>query len=119
MDSVKIKITIGQKTALAILYDNPTSKEFVALFPLTLEMEDYNRTEKINLLTQRLTSENAPKGFDPSAGDITYYEPWGNIALFYKDFSYSNGLISLGKITLGLEAFAVNGAVTAKFELDK
>jgi hypothetical protein len=119
MDSMKIKITIGQKTALAILYDNPTSKEFMALFPLTLEMEDYNRTEKINLLTQKLTSENAPKGFDPSAGDITYYEPWGNIALFYKDFGYSNGLISLGKITSGLEAFAVIGTITAKFELDK
>ena len=119
MDSIKVKITIGQKTATAILYNNPTGNEFMSLFPLTLEMEDYNRTEKINLLSQKLTSEDAPKGFDPSAGDITYYEPWGNIALFYKDFGYSNGLISLGKITSGLEAFAVSGTVTVKFELDK
>jgi|ThiBio_1000_plan_1041568.scaffolds.fasta_scaffold03775_9 hypothetical protein len=119
MDSIKVKITIGQKTATAILYNNPTGKEFMSLFPLTLEMEDYNGTEKINLLPQKLTSEDAPKGFVPSAGDITYYEPWGNIALFYKDFGYSNGLISLGKITSGLEAFEVSGTVTAKFELDK
>ncbi|MFT3901788.1 MAG: cyclophilin-like fold protein [Niabella sp.] len=118
MDSIKVKITIGQKTATAILYDNPTSKDFVALLPLTLEKEDYNRTEKINLLSQKLTSKNASSGFDPSVGDINYYEPWGNIALFYKDFGYSNGLISLGKITSGLEAFEVSGTVTAKFELD-
>ena len=40
MDSIKVKITIGQKTATAILYNNPTGKEFMSLFPLTLEMED-------------------------------------------------------------------------------
>jgi Cyclophilin-like family len=35
-------------------------------------------------------------GSDPSIGDIAYYAPWGNLALFYKDFGYSNGLITLG-----------------------
>lgn len=119
MDSIKIKITVGKKTAMAILYDNPTSRDFMSRFPLTLELEDYNRTEKINLLSQQLTSKDAPKGFDPSNGDLTYYEPWGNIALFYKDFKYSNGLISLGKITSGLEAFQVSGTIVAKFEMDK
>jgi hypothetical protein len=82
-------------------------------------MEDYNRTEKINQLPKKLSSKDAPSGFDPSVGDITYYEPWDNIALFYKDFGYSNGLISLGKITSGLEAFEVSGTIIAKFELDK
>lgn len=119
MDSIKVKITIGQKVATAILYDNPTSRDFVSQFPLTLEMEDYNRTEKINLLAKKLTSKDAPKGFDPSIGDITYYEPWGNIALFYKDFGYSNGLISLGKIISGLDAFAGSGTIIATFEVDK
>ena len=119
MDSIRVKITIGQKVATAILYDNPTSKDLVSLFPLTLEMEDYNRTEKINQLPKKLSSKDAPSGFDPSVGDITYYEPWDNIALFYKDFGYSNGLISLGKITSGLEAFEVSGTIIAKFELDK
>lgn len=119
MDCIRVKIAIGQKVATAILYDNPTSKDLVSLFPLTLEMEDYNRTEKINQLPKKLSSKDAPSGFDPSVGDITYYEPWGNIALFYKDFGYSNGLISLGKITSGLEAFEVSGTIIAKFELDK
>ena len=119
MDGIKVRIAVGEKTATAIVYDNPTSKNFVSLFPLTLELEDYNGIEKINLLSQKLTAEGAPKGFDPATGDLTYYEPWGNIALFYKDFGYANGLISLGKITSGLEAFAVSGTVVAKFELDK
>ena len=119
MDNIKVKITIGKKTARAIIYDNPTSRDFVSLLPLTLEMEDYNRKEKINLLSKKLTSKDAPSGFEPSVGDITYYEPWGNIALFYKDFGYSNGLISFGKVISGLETFEVSGTIVAKFELDK
>jgi hypothetical protein len=34
-------------------------------------------------------------------GDITYYAPWGNLALFYRDFPYSNGLIRLGTLDTG------------------
>ncbi|HVW98669.1 MAG TPA: cyclophilin-like fold protein [Mucilaginibacter sp.] len=115
--SMKLKITISEKAAFAQLYDNPAARDFAALLPLTLELEDYNRTEKISQLPEKLSSEDAPRGFQPSAGDLTYYEPWGNIALFYKDFGYANGLIPLGRITSGLEAFTSGGTMIAKFEL--
>lgn len=32
-ESMKLKITIGKNTAMAILYDNPTSRDFVTLLP--------------------------------------------------------------------------------------
>lgn len=95
----------------------PTSRDFVALLPLTVKMDDYSNTEKIFYPSRKLSTQHAPAGFDPSVGDITLYAPWGNIALFYKDFGYSRGLISLGKITGGMEAFAVNGSITVTFEL--
>ena len=116
-DSMKLQITIGDKLASAILYDNPSAKDFASLLPLNLTLEDYNNTEKISTLSKKLTSQGAPAGFDPSTGDITYYAPWGNIALFYKDFRYSTGLISLGKITEGIDAFNVTGPVSIKIEL--
>jgi hypothetical protein len=116
-DTMKLQITIGNKLATAILYDNPTAKDFASLLPLSLKLEDYNNTEKISNLSKKLSTQSAPAGFDPSTGDITYYAPWGNIALFYKDFSYSSGLISLGKITDGIDAFKVTGPVTIKIEL--
>lgn len=114
---MKLKITIGEKTAFAVLNDQPASRDFATQLPLSLKMEDYNKTEKISMLNQKLASENAPSGFKPSKGDLTYYEPWGNLALFYKDYSYSNGLISLGRITSGLEYFQVSGTINVKFEL--
>jgi hypothetical protein len=113
---MKLKITIGDKTATAVLYDNPTSRDFASLLPLTVKMDDYSNTEKIFYPSRKLSTQGAPAGFDPSVGDITLYAPWGNIALFYKDFGYSSGLISLGKITSGMEAFAVAGSLTIKIE---
>ena len=118
-DSMKLKITIGKKIISAFLHDNPTSRDFASLLPLTMELEDYNSTEKIGTLAKKLSTQNAPAGFDPSVGDITYYAPWGNLALFYKDFRYSDGLISLGKITGDIELFKVSGSVTVKIELQQ
>lgn len=118
-DSMKLKIAIGEKTAAAVLYDNPTSKDFASMLPLTINMDDYSNTEKIFYPSRKLSTKDAPPGFDPSIGDITYYAPWGNIALFYKDFSYSNGLISVGKITSGMEAFDAKGSFTVKIELEQ
>lgn len=118
-DTMKLQIAIGNKTATAVLYDNPTSRDFATLLPLTVKMDDYSNTEKIFYPSRKLSVKDAPKGFDPSVGDITLYAPWGNIALFYKDFGYSNGLISVGKITSGIEHFTVSSSVTVTFELDK
>lgn len=49
-------------------------------------------------------------------GDLTYYAPWGNLALFYRDFGYANGLIKLGHIDDGIEVFNVSGTVTVTIE---
>lgn len=116
---MKLKITIGENTASAILCDNPTSRDFATMLPLTVEMDDYANTEKIFYPPRKLSTQNAPNGFKPSEGDITLYVPWGNIALFYKDFNYSNGLISMGKITSGIEHFKAKGKITIKIELEQ
>jgi hypothetical protein len=78
---------------------------------LTLTLEDYNSTGKISNLPRRLSVEGAPAGFDPSPSDLTYYVPWGNLAIFYREFGYSSGLVKLGTIVSGEEALNVPGAV--------
>lgn len=118
-ETMQLKITIGENTATAILYDNRTSRDFVTMLPLTVVLDDYAYAEKIFYPSRTLSTEDAPKGFKPSEGDITLYEPWGNIALFYKDFSYSNGLIPLGKITNGIEYFKAKGRINITIELEQ
>ena len=101
------------------MHDNPTARDFISLLPLTLTLEDYAKTEKISDLPRTLTKERAPSGSDPSVGDITYYSPWGNLAIFYKDPGYAAGLIILGEIDSGVEALNVPGSVRVKIELIK
>jgi hypothetical protein len=84
-----------------------------------LTLEDYAGTEKISNLPKRLSTENAPSGSDPSVGDIAYYAPWGNLAIFYRDFGYSRGLVILGKIDSGMDAFKVPGSVRVTIEVIK
>ena len=103
---MKLKITVDDRILTATMLDNETSRDFISLLPLTLTLKDYSGTEKISDLPKRLSKQGAPAGSDPSVGDITYYSPWGNLAIFYKDFGYSSGLIILGNIESGIEKLA-------------
>lgn len=58
-------------------------------------------------LLRKLSTKDAPSGSsDPDLGDLTLYDPWGNLAIFYKDFAYASGLVKLGKIESGIEKLA-------------
>ena len=118
-EDMKIKIKVGEKEVTATLNDSETARDFASLLPLTLILEDYNKTEKISDLPKRLSTNGAPSGSDPDVGDIAYYAPWGNLAIFYKDFGYSDGLIILGKIDGDMEAFNAPGSVKATIEIAK
>lgn len=113
---MKIRLLVGERTLSATLDDNPTSRDFFSMLPLTLKLEDYAGTEKIVYLSRKLSQESALKGVDPSVGDLTYYAPWGNLALFYRDFGYANGLIKLGHIDEGMELFETSGDITITIE---
>jgi hypothetical protein len=102
---MKIRMDVDGTRITATLDDNATSRDFASLLPLTLSLDDYNGTEKISDLPKKLATRGAPEGVDPAAGDIAYYAPWGNLAIFYKDFEYSRGLVKLGRIDSGVDAF--------------
>lgn len=117
--TMKIRIKIGNKIATATLEDNESARDFASLLPLILAMRDYNSTEKIADLPRKLSTSGAPDGIDPSVGDLTYYAPWGNLAIFYKDFDYSKGLIRLGTIDSGLDVIEAAGSGEITIELVK
>jgi hypothetical protein len=72
VSKMRIRLTAGETVVTAIMRDNDTSRDFMALLPLTLTLKDYNGTEKISDLPKRLSTEGAPSGSDPSVADITY-----------------------------------------------
>ncbi|MFB9993352.1 cyclophilin-like fold protein [Deinococcus oregonensis] len=109
--ATNITLNIGGSTLNATLTDSATTRAFLSLLPLTLTLENHGGTEKITYLPRKLSTTGAPAGSTPTAGTIAYYTPWGNLALFYKEFSYSAGLIVLGKLGSGLEILRQPGKV--------
>jgi hypothetical protein len=118
--TMKIRIDVDGGAVMATVDNNSqAAQDFIALLPLTLTLKDYNATEKVSDLPRRLSTKDAPPGFDPSIGDIAYYAPWGNVAIFYKDFGYSSGLVKLGTIDSGLDRLNAPGSLKVTIKLVK
>lgn len=116
-NSMKIKITVGNREVTATMKDNVTVHDFLSRLPIEVTMNDYAGAEKIFYPEPAFNTEGTLKGHTPSRGDVDLYAPWGNVALFYKSGSYSSELIHLGRIDgNGIEAFDVAGNIVVKIE---
>ncbi|CAJ0715050.1 hypothetical protein LMG6871_01313 [Ralstonia edaphis] len=116
---MNIRLTINGQTLSAALEDNAAARDFFGLLPLVLDLEDYAATEKIAQLPQKLSTAGAPAGMTPAAGDITYYAPWGNLAIFYKGFDHSAGLVRLGHITGDIQLLRGRGPLKVRIEASR
>jgi len=116
--SMKVKISVGDRTITATMEDNAATRDFLSRLPLEVTLNDYNNTtEKIFHPDPALTTEGVPRGCAPIPGDITIYIPWGNVAIFCKSWSHSNDLIKIGHIDdNGIEALNIGGDIAVKFE---
>ncbi|MFF1548023.1 cyclophilin-like fold protein [Streptomyces sp. NPDC058291] len=111
--AMDIRVTLDGRPVDAALNDSPAARDFAGLLPLTLDLEDFHQTERIADLPRRLTTSGAPAPAAPKAGDLTYYAPWGNLALFYRDGpSASADLLVLGHIDAGADRLAGADRIT-------
>ncbi len=116
--SLKVNIIVGNRTITATMEDNAAGREFLSRLPLEVTLNDFNNTtEKIFYPEPALTLEGVTRGCAPVPGDITIYAPWGNVAIFCKNWSHSNDLIKIGHIDDdGISALTVGGDIRVKFE---
>ena len=92
-DGTVIKYALNDSQAAADLYSQLTR---------TIEVEDYSTNEKIFYPPEELDTGDAPEAAG-GAGVLAYYEPWGDVVMFYDDFSTASGLYELGTVTSGSE----------------
>lgn len=95
---MKIRMTFNGAPLTGLLYDNPSATDLFNMLPLELSIDDYSSNEKIAYLPRKLTLEGSGPFDNERPGDICYYAPWGNLALFYVGYRYSSGLIRLGRL---------------------
>jgi hypothetical protein len=111
--AMDIRVTLDGRPVDATLNDSPAARDFAGLLPLTLDLEDFHQTERVADLPRRLTTSGAPEPAAPKAGDLAYYAPWGNLALFYRDGpSASADLLILGHIDADTDRLAGADRIT-------
>lgn len=110
-ETMKIRLTVNGRVLTARMIDSPTAKDLIALLPLTLRMNDLFKREKYGHLPHPLSADSKHT-HRYALGDISYWSPGPDVAIYYDHDGEripDPGVIVIGKITAGLEAFKVPG----------
>ena len=113
---MKIRMDVDGREVFATLEDTAASRSFADLLPLSLTLSNYAQIERIADLPKKLSVKGAPAGVAGKAGDITYYAPWGNLAIFVENGEYARGLVRLGRVETGLAALERDGPLDVRIE---
>ena len=118
---MKIRLILNGRVITATLIDSETTRDFIALLPLTLTMNDLFGREKFGHLPRSI-SEGGERTRTYEIGDVIYWSPGPDVAIFYRHGGQSipsPGIIVIGKMDSGVEALAVPGSAKLTIELIK
>ena len=102
-NTISLRLTTEDGTVIEYaLNDSQAAADLYSQLPLTIEVEDYSTNEKIFYPPEELDTGDAPEAAG-GAGVLAYYEPWGDVVMFYDDFGTASGLYELGMVTSGSE----------------
>ena len=111
-EEMQISVTCGEDTVIYQLNHSAAAVSLWEQLPLTIEVEDYSTNEKIFYPPQALDITDTPMA-DEGAGTLAYYEPWGDVVLFYGDYSENPSLYELGHVVSGGELVSrMTGTIT-------
>lgn len=114
----KLRVRIADKELIATLADNRTAADFASLLPLKIKMRDLFRREKYGALPRKL-SEGGERAFTYRIGQIIYWSPGPDVAIYYRDDGEKipkPGIIVLGTIEAGTQLFDIPGNIDVIIE---
>lgn len=99
----QIQITTEEGNLIVFQLNHSAAAESLdSQLPLSVLVENYGDHEKIFYPPEKLDISNTPLAEGP-AGTLAYYEPWGNIAIYYGACGGASGLYELGDTISGAE----------------
>ncbi len=119
--SMKIRLKVNNKIITATMVNSKTTRDFIALLPLTLTMNDLFHREKFAHLPQAISTAGE-RAHTYEVGDIVYWSPGPDVAIYYRQDGEkipAPGIIVLGKIDSGVKSLNVAGSVKVTIELIK
>lgn len=100
--ALQIRVETDSESIIFALNDSSAAKSLYDQLPLILSVEDYSANEKIFYPPEKLDVSDTPQAEGP-AGTLAYYEPWGDVVMFYEVCNGANGLYLLGEAISGTE----------------
>ena len=116
--STEIAMYFGDVKVTAVLDDSETTRAFLDLLPMTLEMRRYSDRQYYAAIDA--LPENGKSIPDFENKDVTYYTTGKSLAIFFgnADYSSQGDLIRMGKITSDLSLFeTIDDSVTVTIAL--
>lgn len=109
--AMRISVKSEQYEIIYELNDSRAAGELYAQLPLTTEVEPFSNNE-MTFYPERLDVADAPLS-DGEPGSLSYYEPWGDVVMFYAPCPPNNSLYELGKAVSGAEHIEkLSGTIT-------
>ncbi len=110
----RISVRSGDAEVIYRLNDGNAADSLYEMLPLTAEVEDYSTNEKIFYPPEELACIETPLAMsDTKGGTLAYYEPWGNVVMFYDGYNENSALYELGHAVSGMESISrMSGTIT-------
>jgi len=106
LSDMKIRIISKRHTAIFQLYDTVAAKEFYDQLPLELELTNFRDAQWIFYPPEKLSVTAREAYHDGKKGELSYYEPWRDVFMLYKDFYAGDEMHRLGINLTGIEEIA-------------
>lgn len=109
-----ISVTASGSTVVFELNDSQAARGLYEQLPMTVAVENFSNNEKIFYPPEELDTSDAPLA-EGGAGTLAYYEPRGDVVMFYGSFDANGSLFALGEAVSGAEQIA---NLTGTVEID-
>ncbi len=92
----QVKITSKGYCVTFQLYDTIAARQFYNQLPLELELSNFRDAQWMFYPPDKLNVAIAEAYHDGKKGDLSYYAPWGDVFMLYKDFYAGDEMHRLG-----------------------
>lgn len=103
LSDMMIRITYENASADFVLYDTDSANEFYTQLPLSLATTNFSNAQWMFYPPQKLNVKSEEAYYDGKRGELSYYEPWGDVFMLYSDFQSDDEMYRLGICTNGIE----------------
>lgn len=117
LSDLVIRITSGNQSATFQLYDTAAARELYEQLPLELETENFREAQWMFYPPEPLNVTSEEAYHDGKKGELSYYEPWGDVFMLYEDFYAGDEMHRLGICLDGIDYLAeMSGSILVEAE---